>query len=458
MPAALGGVTRGGSVGRIAAVAGIVVLAVAVAAWLYLRDGAPEPAASGAAAPTRDAGTATAVAPVAAPRAEGLLRAPTDELLDKARTAFRERRYTDPEGDNALYFYRSAIAQEPENGEAREGLDRIATVLDARMQRALAERRTEDAAQALEQLKLIRPDDTALSGMEAGLVEGRIEAAIARADPERAGALLQKAEQSGHLPADRLGHWREQLARLESEARAERLAKLVSARVRDGRLVAPPNDSAKHYLAELIQTPGGARRGATAASELGEAYVDRARRAAVQGHEDEASQWLAEARALGVSPARMTLDPETPAASAAAAGPTATEERLADSTAAGVPDANAAVVTKPDVGAPRAPTAAAEPALTAEDFKRTRYVAPTYPPQALARGVEGEVRLRLTISTEGRVAKAEIVSASPPGVFETAALAAVRRWRFDPVMRAGRPTEASITTTIRFRPDDARKR
>ncbi len=104
------------------------------------------------------------------------------------------------------------------------------------------------------------------------------------------------------------------------------------------------------------------------------------------------------------------------------------------------------------------PTAAAETALTAEDFKRTRYVAPTYPPQALARGVEGEVRVRLTINTEGRVATAEIVSASPPGVFETAALAAVRRWRFDPVMRGGRPIEASITATIRFRPDDAPNR
>jgi protein TonB len=104
----------------------------------------------------------------------------------------------------------------------------------------------------------------------------------------------------------------------------------------------------------------------------------------------------------------------------------------------------------------RAPQAA-ESEVSAADFKRTRFVPPVYPPKALSRGQEGEVRVRITLDTSGRVAAAQVVSATPPDVFDQAAVDAVRKWRFEPVMRNGRPIEASIATTIRFRPDDARR-
>ena len=36
-----------------------------------------------------------------------------DDLLEKARLAMRDRRYTAPTGDNALVYYRSALAADP---------------------------------------------------------------------------------------------------------------------------------------------------------------------------------------------------------------------------------------------------------------------------------------------------------------------------------------------------------
>jgi len=54
----------------------------------------------------------------------------------------------------------------------------------------------------------------------------------------------------------------------------------------------------------------------------------------------------------------------------------------------------------------------------------------TYPPEARKAGVEGFVVVRYDVDPEGRVVNARVVEATPPGVFEEAALAAVTRWRF----------------------------
>ena len=58
-------------------------------------------------------------------------------------------------------------------------------------------------------------------------------------------------------------------------------------------------------------------------------------------------------------------------------------------------------------------------------------VLPTYPPMARARGLEGVVVLRAIVDREGRVEEAVTVVTSAP-TFDEAAVAAVRRWRFQP--------------------------
>ena len=65
-----------------------------------------------------------------------------------------------------------------------------------------------------------------------------------------------------------------------------------------------------------------------------------------------------------------------------------------------------------------------------------------YPPQAMAAGIEGRVLVRYDVTIEGRVENARIESAAPAGYFETAALAAVRSWRFRPPLERGKPAAA----------------
>ncbi len=55
---------------------------------------------------------------------------------------------------------------------------------------------------------------------------------------------------------------------------------------------------------------------------------------------------------------------------------------------------------------------------------------PIYPRRALEAEREGVVRLRITIQPDGSVSDAVVSSAQPPGWFEDAAIAAVKKWRF----------------------------
>lgn len=79
-----------------------------------------------------------------------------------------------------------------------------------------------------------------------------------------------------------------------------------------------------------------------------------------------------------------------------------------------------------------------------------------YPAAARDAGIEGEVTVRYDVTVAGRVARAVVLAAEPPGVFEAAALAAVRSWRFRPPTdgdgnAAAAPGRVSV---VRFRLGD----
>ncbi|AOH35729.1 energy transducer TonB [Luteimonas sp. JM171] len=79
----------------------------------------------------------------------------------------------------------------------------------------------------------------------------------------------------------------------------------------------------------------------------------------------------------------------------------------------------------------RQAAAATEPATP--DLHAISTPAPRYPPEALRAGQGGEVLVEFTVNPDGSVANARVVRADPPRVFDREAVAAVRRWRFEPV-------------------------
>ena len=64
-------------------------------------------------------------------------------------------------------------------------------------------------------------------------------------------------------------------------------------------------------------------------------------------------------------------------------------------------------------------------------------VDPDYPPRARQRGIEGYVDLEFTIGPTGAVEDPRVIGANPTGVFDEAALRAVRRWRYNPKLEDG---------------------
>ena len=92
--------------------------------------------------------------PIAAPQPAGKASAAADEkvdlLIEKAQQAMLERHFIDPADSSALALYRRALVLDPDNGEAHQGLQRLAEILIARVQSALDERKFDLALQSLE--------------------------------------------------------------------------------------------------------------------------------------------------------------------------------------------------------------------------------------------------------------------------------------------------------------------
>jgi TonB family protein len=75
-------------------------------------------------------------------------------------------------------------------------------------------------------------------------------------------------------------------------------------------------------------------------------------------------------------------------------------------------------------------------------------VPPVYPPLAKQARIHGLVRLRATIGKDGRVGELRIVSGHP--LLVPAALEAVKKWVYEPVLLDGEPVEALTEVDVNF--------
>jgi protein TonB len=82
-------------------------------------------------------------------------------------------------------------------------------------------------------------------------------------------------------------------------------------------------------------------------------------------------------------------------------------------------------------------------------------VNPNYPPRAQARGVEGWVHLRFTVTPQGTTDDIEVVDSDPKGYFERAARRAVKRYRYKPRIENGVPVRRpGVELIIEFELED----
>jgi len=164
--------------------------------------------------------------------------------------------------------------------------------------------------------------------------------------------------------------------------------------------------------------------------------------------------------AAAVAPPRNVM--AVPLRATAPAAPDAKSARPAELAGPPVPDPAADGSSPPSPtpslgpappGGALADTTAASPAVPFSSLTVRRYVEPTYPRNAAARRLPGWVDVSFTIEPSGRTRDVRVVGADPPGLFDEAALAAVRRWRFAEMEDGTGAATGPVTSQIRVRFD-----
>ena len=296
-------------------------------------------------------------------------------VLGKANARLQEGNLLNPPNDNARYYYELLLASDPANTAARQGLDAVASKVVLQARTEIDAGNLDAAANLLGQAREIDPASKELDATAAALSGARdaIANRIRQAEEER----LQIQAANRQAAADKAA---------AEQAAADKAA-------------------AEQAAAELAAAE-------QAAAELAAAQQAAAEQAAA---EQAAAEQAAAEQAAAVKP-----------------GP-----GVASSKPAG---ANESVSQPVAQQATRAPTPVAvrdQAPVSVSSLSRTRYVAPKYPRTAQRRSLSGWVDVVFTVAMDGSVKDLEVRSADPEGVFDSAALRAVEKWEFEPVIEDG---------------------
>lgn len=76
---------------------------------------------------------------------------------------------------------------------------------------------------------------------------------------------------------------------------------------------------------------------------------------------------------------------------------------------------------------------------------------PQYPMNARMRGIEGRVVLVFTVNTKGNVENVRVSDSEPGDIFVRAAINTVKRWKFKPGTKNGKPVNVKVSQPLTFK-------
>jgi protein TonB len=176
--------------------------------------------------------------------------------------------------------------------------------------------------------------------------------------------------------------------------------------------------------------------------------IAAARAALSSGNLDEAAHLITSATSAGV--ARDAVDTLTRDLQSARLAAKMNETLTKTAPAPVIEIPPAAEVQGAAASAAAEPTAPANNLVNASTLERLKYVEPEYPFQARKQGTSGWVDLAFDVQVDGSVNDVAVLAAEPKNTFESAAIAAVRKWRYRPAQHDGRPVVRRAQLRIRF--------
>lgn len=283
---------------------------------------------------------------------------------------------------------------------------------------ALVEPAQDNARFFIESARAIAPNDTDVRQAQRQLADRIVTLArnaITAGNVDEADKWIEAAGESG-VGRDDINSLTRDLARTRIAVRADAMAKLSQSfnqRLTQGRLVEPANDSAKFYLAQLTQAEANHPSTQLARQALTAKLLDEARGAVSRQDFAAARRWMSEARDVGA-------------------------------------DESGTAAIERDITSAQAKANQANEIISATAVQRTRYFPPEYPTAAREQGSSGWVDVIFTVRSDGTVGDVTVAGAEPAGIFEQAAMSAVRKWRYEPVRHDGRAVDQRVRIRIRF--------
>jgi TonB family protein len=228
-----------------------------------------------------------------------------DELLEEARLARDAGQIFNPPGNNAIELYMTAIAAAPENAYALAELDATLDEALGMAESALLERRTDDAAAALERVAFAKPDHSRLPFLTAQVTQAQLRdlvdsarAAIRDNRLEDASTAIADARSLGVADASEINALEEELRAARSDRRVDEVLALANQRLDDGSLTSPANDNARYYFQLALSNDPGNAAAQTGLTVVASKIVLQAREEIDGGRFNTAEALLAEARQL----------------------------------------------------------------------------------------------------------------------------------------------------------------
>jgi TonB family protein len=389
--------------------AGLVLAALlVVGGWLMLRKGAP------AGSPRTSAATESSPSPTSDPEYENLLSRGDAALAAGALVA--------PSGTSAADFYEKALRRNGSDPRAAAGIEKVIDKLLSAAERQLASQHLEEAQRLTDQARAVKPDHLRVAFLNTQIGKERERALLAQArqaassgNVEGAIAVLDGTTSEDKHPTP-VADARPDLEQKKLDDRVSEYLAKAADRMHSGQLVEPPADNARFFIESaraLAPDLPAVTQSARQLEEMQEAQRSQAEaKSAALAREALASQPVEVAKPVAPAPEVPTSQDEVPP------------------------------VKQPAVHAPEV--------VQASSLELEHYTPPTFPRAARERGVSGWVDVQFLVRADGSVADTLVMEAEPVGVFEQAAVEAIKKWRYKPVVRAGQAVELRTRLRMKF--------
>lgn len=312
------------------------------------------------------------------------------------------------------------VAEAREELEQKKLEDRVGDYLSKAAERLragqLVEPAQDNARFFIESARAVAPNEPQVKQAQKQLEEhlvAQVRKSLAAGNAETAQHWIDAAADSG-VSRDEITELTKETQRVQSSAKADAMARLTllfNQRLSQGKVIDPPNDSAKFYLAQLVQSDATHPSTVLARQALASRTLDEAQAAAHRQDYAGAKRWLAETREAGTDEASIS----------------AVDHDLTQET-----------------------TRHATEVVSAANLELAKYVAPVFPAAAREHDSSGWVEVQFLVKADGSVSDVIITGAEPAGLFEQAAVDAVRKWRYKPVERNGHATDQRARLRMKF--------